>query len=189
MKITYINSQQNYGIVSIFLHWLMALLVMFLFILGVYMVQLDYYDAWYNSAPWWHKALGMFTLALLIIRIAWRMVTIQPEPLADYLWQKRLARTVHLSFYITIMIVCLTGYLVSTAKGAPVEMFAGFKIPAVTQFDAGQAELSGWLHRVIAYSIIGLLTVHVLATLKHHFIKKDATLLRILFPGITKENT
>lgn len=188
MKLVWLNSRQEYGVTGILIHWVMGLLVILLLISGIYMVQLDYYDAWYNLAPWWHKALGMLTMALLLVRIAWRITTPQPEPLAELVWEKKLARLVHLLFYITILTVCLTGYLVSTSKGAPIEFFAGINIPALSFIPAGQVELSGWLHRIVAYVIIGLLVLHVLATLKHHFIKKDATLMRILIPGKTKEN-
>ena len=184
----YLNNRHEYGIVSIFLHWLVAILVIMLTALGIYMVELDYYDAWYNLAPWWHKALGMFTFGLLLLRVIWRTSTVQPEPLSGSRWEKKLGWFVHLLFYISLLTVCITGYLVATAKGAPVEIFTDIAIPALLEISADQAEFTGWLHWVVAYAIIGLLVLHVLASLKHHFIDKDATLMRMLIPGKTKEN-
>jgi cytochrome b561 len=52
------NNSERYGLISILLHWSVALLTIGLFVLGLWMVDLGYYDDWYYQAPWWHKGLG-----------------------------------------------------------------------------------------------------------------------------------
>ena len=51
------NSDQAYGIIAIALHWLVAVAVLGLFGLGLWMVDLTYYDTWYRTAPSIHKGL------------------------------------------------------------------------------------------------------------------------------------
>ena len=59
------NSKTSYGVVAIFLHWLMALTVFGLFGLGLYMVELTYYDSWYKGSLDLHKSIGLSLAAVL----------------------------------------------------------------------------------------------------------------------------
>ena len=81
-KITKADKNKNYGITAILLHWIMAVLVVGLFFLGEYMVDLDYYDGWYQLAPWWHKSIGLFVFLLLAFRLGYRLVNKPPTTLS-----------------------------------------------------------------------------------------------------------
>ena len=59
------NTHDGYGWLSIVLHWLTALLVFGMFALGLWMVELDFYNPWYKDAPHYHKSIGI-VLAVLI---------------------------------------------------------------------------------------------------------------------------
>lgn len=183
----FMNTKAGYGFVAILLHWLMALLIIGLFVLGVYMVDLDYYSKWYNTAPWWHKSVGMVTFVLLLARIVWLMVNQRPLPLFSYKpWEIVAAKVTHVLFYVLLLLISISGYFITTAKGASIDMFGWFDIPAVTHLDKDQAEISGMIHEMAAYLVVLLFLLHVCATVKHHFLDKDATLIRILKP-INKE--
>ena len=67
------NSADRFGLVTKLLHWLIAILIIFLIWLGWYMVDLTYYDKWYNASLAWHKALGMLVLGLGIAKIGWQL--------------------------------------------------------------------------------------------------------------------
>ena len=66
MKIRITNHSNGYGLIAILFHWLMALLIPGLFALGWYMVDLSYYDSWYQTAPHWHKSIGILLLVFLV---------------------------------------------------------------------------------------------------------------------------
>lgn len=66
------NTKSSYGVVAIVLHWLMAAMVIGLFGLGLYMVELTYYDSWYKGSLDLHKSVGITLVALLLFRFAWR---------------------------------------------------------------------------------------------------------------------
>ncbi len=178
------NTEQGYGLVTILLHWFMALLIVGLFVLGVYMVELGYYDNWYNAAPWWHKSVGMLVFALFIVRVAWVLLNRHPTPLPGYqrleVW---MAGVTHIMFYILILAVCLSGYLITTAKGAGVDIFGWFEFPAVTTLTTDQAEFFGDMHALASYLMGLFFAMHMVATCKHHFSDRDATLVRILNPA------
>ena len=72
------NTRQRYGFVAIGLHWLVAVLVLGLFILGLWMVDLTYYDQWYRSAPTIHQSVGVLLFILMVLRFLWRMINPQP---------------------------------------------------------------------------------------------------------------
>ena len=183
------NTTNGFGLVSIILHWLMALLIIGLFISGYYMVDLDYYSKWYNLLPWWHIAVGVTTFLLLLLRIAWRWTNPRPAALSSYHgWEKTAAGITHYAFYLLLLVISVTGYFITTAKGAPIDFFGWFDIPALIGLAAGPAEWAGKIHEYAAYAVAVLFALHVGATVKHHFIDKDITFIRILKPTDIKEN-
>ncbi len=175
------NDRERYGAVSVLLHWLVALAVFGLFGLGLWMTGLTYYDAWYTRAPWLHKGIGVTLLAVVILRLAWRLVSPPPPPPATHApWERRGAALAHGLLYLLLLTVMATGYLISTADGRPLEVLGLFTIPALVTGIERQEDVAGSVHLVLASTLVGLAALHALAALKHHFIDADRTLLRML---------
>ncbi|VVC75638.1 hypothetical protein AQUSIP_09280 [Aquicella siphonis] len=174
------NSQYEYGSVAIFLHWVMALLIIILLILGLYMTglpvslrKLRFYG--------WHKELGVLVLGLVIVRVAWRLGNVTPL-LQPYLpvWEAVAARCTHWAFYLLMGALPVTGWIMSSAAGLPVSFFGWFVLP---DWVAPNEELRVYfreIHEYLAYTLIALICLHVAAALKHHFINKDDILRRML---------
>lgn len=176
------NSNETFGVISILLHWLMAILLMGLFALGLYMTGLDYYDPLYHTAPWWHKSFGLLVMALLLFRFIWKVSNPEPEALKTHKkWAVFLANIIQKIFYLMIFLIGISGYFISTAKGKGIEFFNLLEVPAITQaLDEDRADLIGEVHEVLAIMLIVLAILHGAAALKHHFVDKDKTLLRML---------
>lgn len=174
------NSEKSYGWISIAIHWLMALAIFFVFGLGLYMVDLTYYDAWYKGSLELHKSVGLLLFGLLIFRIFWRVITIQPTALAAPKWQQTLAHGMHHSLYLVMLLLMLSGYLISTADGRAIVMFDLIDIPALPWQIENQEDIAGEIHAILAWLLMALSAAHALAALKHHFINKDCTLKRML---------
>lgn len=174
------NSKTIYGLVSLSLHWKMATLIYGLFFLGVYMVDLDYVDKYYTLAPDMHRSFGFIVFALLILRIAWNFYSKLPDALEMEKWQELASKIVHKSFYVLIFMVCVSGYLISTANGRGTDFFGLFKVPATLYGYKGQEDIAGKVHWYLALFMVSLSMLHIGASLKHHFIDKDRTLKRIL---------
>lgn len=178
------NSLSTYGLIAIFLHWLMALGVFFMFGLGLYMVELSYYDAWYKGSLDLHKSIGIVLFIVYCLRLLWRMVNLAPAfPPAKNKFEKfehSAAHVAHWFLYLLLPVLMFTGYLISTADGRGVWVFELFEVPAITAFIENQEDVAGEIHLILAWCLIGMVAVHVAAALKHHFINKDDTLKKIL---------
>lgn len=174
------NNTSRFGLIAIALHWLVALTVFSLFALGWWMTELDYYDSWYKQGPWWHKSIGILLFMAVIFRLCWRFFTPPPQPLSSHQpWEIKAAHRVHLLLYLLLLMIMLSGYLISTADNRAIEVFGWFSIPATITSIPNQEDAAGWLHLVLASSLIGLVLLHAAAALKHHFIDRDGTLKRI----------
>ncbi len=175
------NSSSRYGLVSILLHWVVALVVFGLFGLGLWMVGLDYYSSWYRTAPDLHKSIGLTLFALMLLRVLWRLVSPPPLAPSNHGQLTRLASKLgHAALYLGLFVLMLSGYLISTADGRGISVFGLFEIPATLTSIPDQANIAGLVHEYLAWGLVIFAGLHALAALKHHFIDRDATLVRML---------
>ncbi len=146
------------------------------------MTELEYYDALYHTLPWWHKSFGLLIIGLLIFRFLWKSSNPEPQALSTHKnWEVFLAQIIQKLFYVLILLIGLSGYFISTAKGKGIEFFGWFEIPAMTQaIEEERADLVGEIHELLAITLIALALLHAAAALKHHFIDKDETLKRMI---------
>jgi len=175
------NSATAYGLVARSLHWLIALLILALIWLGWYMVGLTYYDRWYNAALHYHRAVGMAVLLLGLAVIAWNLHN-RPPPMVASLkrWEKAAAHAVHGFLYLAMVLLPLSGYLISTSAGDGVALFGGVEIPALVSLEGRARDGAIAVHYYLAYGALGLVCVHAGAALKHQFLDRDGTLRRML---------
>ncbi|CAO97103.1 cytochrome b [Erwinia tasmaniensis] len=175
------NSVTRYGALSIGMHWLVAVAVYGMFALGLWMVTQGYYDEWYHKAPELHKSIGMVLFAVMLVRVVWRFVSPPPKPLKSYSPLVRHGAVIaHLLLYGLLFAILISGYLISTAEGKPVDVFGVLPVPALFTGLGEQADLAGNIHLWLAWSVVILSVLHGLAALKHHFIDRDITLKRML---------
>jgi cytochrome b561 len=180
--ISFANTVRRYGAVAMGLHWLMAVLLTILIMLGLYMVSLP--DAGFDKKKitliLFHKEYGILALALVAVRLAWRVGNVLPalvEHIPD--WQKVIARFVHLCFYGLMFALPITGWLMSSAAAIPVYFF-GWSLPDyIAQNDHLFHTLIG-IHKWLSYALIACILVHAGAALRHHFMLKDDTLKKML---------
>ena len=178
------NRNDHYGLVAILLHWWTALAVPVLFSLGLWMTSLDYYHSWYRSAPNIHRGIGVLLTMIVVFRLVWRLRYGAPYPDPGHsLAERRIARFVHGLLYVLLLATALAGYLISTADGRPVDVFGLFSVPATIHGLANQEDIAGTAHLALAIALVCVAGIHALAALKHHFLDRDRTLLRMLGRG------
>lgn len=175
------NTATHYGFVAKTLHWSLAITLAAQFALGWYMTELSYYDPWYHDAPAIHKAGGMLLWTLALLRILWALYD-RPPPLVAGMksWEKLAAKASHSTLYLMTLLVPLSGYLISTAKGHGIDLFGLFEIPAILPAAEQREEWAGKAHYFLAFGAAWLVVVHILAALKHHIIERDNTLMRMI---------
>ncbi len=182
------SSEDCFGVVIVAVHWVMAGLVFGLFFLGRFMVALPYTHRWYHGAPLLHKDLGLVLFALLVFRVFWRIfIDRRPAPSPMPAWERVAAGAVQFLFYVFLFGITTSGYLVPTARGRGIDFFGLFEVPAIVQGLPHQEDIAGDIHRTLAYTLMGLVAIHTLGALKHHFVDNDATLIRML--GMRRKST
>ncbi len=175
------NTSFYYGWVSIIMHWIVAISVFGLFGLGFWMVDLDYYNTWYKTAPALHKSVGLSLFLSMLFRVYWRIRQPIPNALDTHSpLEIKAGHIVHIGLYIMLFAIMTSGYLISTADNRGIEVFGLFTVPGFGSLFENQEDLAGYFHQYTAYSLIAVVALHSAAALKHHFKDKDKTLRRIL---------
>jgi cytochrome b561 len=177
------NTPERFGLLTRVLHWLIAILIIFLIWLGWYMVDLTYYDRWYNASLWWHRALGLLVLALALIKIGWQLHSPAPHAAAATLkpWERKAAKAMHALLMLMMLLIPVSGYLISTAAGKSIPLFAGLEVPALFEVSERLRDLAEDVHEWLAYATAFLVAGHAGAALKHQLINRDGTLARMIW--------
>jgi len=180
MRVT--NSATHYGLVSKLFHWVIAFSIIGLIWLGWYMVDLTYFDKWYNQSLSLHKALGMLVLGLALALYLWKILSPSPHAIASAApWQRIAASIMHHVLLVLMVVIPATGYAISTSAGKPVPFFGWFDIPAVFEKNEELRDLAIDLHFYLAYGIGVLVVGHAGAAIKHQLLDRDGTLARMIW--------
>ncbi len=171
--------QQGWGAVMISLHWLIALLILGMFGLGWWMVDLPISMQAFKTYAL-HKSIGLSVLALVLLRLIWRALTTRPRPAVTSRWQARAAQVSHVLLYLLMLALPLSGWLYNSSANFPLQFFGWFNLPALVEPDAVLREWALRAHIWIGWALLALLVLHVGAALKHHFMDRDHTLLAML---------
>ncbi|AMG29186.1 cytochrome b [Grimontia hollisae] len=170
---------RQYNAVLRIIHWLTTIVVVGLFAVGLWMVDLTYYSNWYKTAPYWHKSIGILLAALTVFRLIWRTLKGTPAIEGNRL-EKAGAHAAHYLIYVLLFLIFISGYLISTSDGRAIDVFTWFSVPALGELFPNQSDIAGTIHYYAAFVLIGLAILHAAAALKHHFINKDNTLRKML---------
>lgn len=174
------NEPQRWGAISIALHWLVALGVFGLVAVGLYMTELPTSPAKLKVYAL-HKSVGMTVLALMLLRLGWRLYAGAPGPAAPMpAWQRRSAAAVHAGLYLAVFAMTLSGWLYNSASNFPLRWFNLVTLPALSGPDPALKAQALAVHQGALWLLLALLVLHVGAAFKHHFIDRDATLRRML---------
>jgi len=174
------NTLGRYGLVTMILHWLMALIIIGLLIVGLYMVDLPFGMKRLRFYGW-HKEFGILILMLVCIRLAWRMGNMTPPmPVEMPRWQHVAAVAVHYAFYFLMVALPITGWMISSASGLSVSFFGLFVLPDLITPNEHWRILLSQIHKWLAYGLIAAICGHMGAALLHHFYYKDDILRRML---------
>jgi cytochrome b561 len=172
---------KRYSTTAILLHWLMSLLIIAAFILGTIMTDIPGITPTKLQYYAWHKWLGVTILGLVAFRLIWRLT----HPIPAYtkplpLWQERAAHIIHISLYVFMFTLPLTGSFYSLAAGIPVVYLNLFQLPVLIAPNATLKPILKETHEILSNGLLIAFVLHAAAALKHHFIDKDDILKRML---------
>jgi len=174
------NSHDAWGSVAKMLHWLMLALI-------VVQVSLGWTAELWRLSPTklnlfiWHKSTGILLLLLAVIRIGWRLANPPPRP-PDGLpgWERVAGIAVHLALYMLIVAIPVSGWVINSAANIPLNVFWLFPLPDITAPGKSLADFAARVHSGLLITLSVVLCVHIGAALRHHFIRRNDVLMRMM---------
>lgn len=171
----------RYSPTARWLHWITAILILAIAVLGVWITQFEPADEQFKYLLYnIHESLGVITFFVVLFRFAWRQVS--PPPPLPYETSEivqTVSRTAHLALYALILIQPVIGFIGTNAWGFPLSLFYILPLPAPIGQNVPVAELMSALHWWSAMGIAGLLALHIGAVIVHTYIWKDGLLKRM----------
>lgn len=176
------NTHQTWGSITKTLHWTMAFLIFTQFGLGWVAVSWRLSPTKLNLFVW-HKSIGLLILALALIRLVWRLANPVPQlPTAIAQWERYAAHTSHWLLYFSMIGMPLSGWIINSAANIPFRIFWAVPLPAIVPASKPLEELAKLAHLSFFSLLCAVLVVHIGAALRHHFIKGN-NILRRMLPG------
>ncbi|BAI71127.1 hypothetical protein AZL_004890 [Azospirillum sp. B510] len=165
------------------LHWLIALLIVGLYLL-TFIVDIYERGNPMRATIWWlHYSFGLALLGLVAARIGLRLARGTPALPADMTPAERSAsHAVHFGLYALMLAVPLIGVVLAWLRGTTLTFFDLFTIPSPLEVDRNLGRSVKEIHELAANLILALAALHAAAALWHHFIRRDGVLARML-PG------
>jgi cytochrome b561 len=185
---------KRYNNVAITLHWLTVIILITQFYTGWLFSDMERgpeRDLWFA----WHRTIGFTVLFLSLARLAWRFINPPPSlPLALPRWERTLAKTSHILFYVLLIALPLTGWIYvssgSTAANTGITtLVGGTPWPIIPGLPRELHGLSVKVHVVLVYTTFALILLHIGAALKHQFIDKSRVANRMPPFGVSDKNS
>jgi cytochrome b561 len=176
------RSASSYGPVAITLHWIMAALILYAGIHGLLL------DGWPKETKlFWiniHALVGLSILALLLVRMWWRWTHAPPELPADVSeFSRRVSHPAHLFIYALMFATPIVGIVAFVWHGRVLN-FGLFTVDFGIKTNSPVYHQAEDIHLWLTYGLLALIGGHAIAALWHHFIDRDAVLVRML-PGLS----
>lgn len=175
------NTKTSWGSMSRALHW----------VLGVTIISMLIYGYWLNhfaARPdrFFHRSIhadiGYMIILFLALRLIWRAINPSPSlPAETPRWERIVASINHALLYVVTFVVAMLGWAHSGARAQNYSSFFGwFNVPQFTSPDRAAAKAYEDNHILGAYILAGLVALHIVAALYHHFYKRDRVLMRMV---------
>ncbi len=175
-----VEARADYTRVAKSLHWLILALLVVQFAIAWTMPEIGR-----GSVPTgligWHLSVGVAILAMMVVRLAWRLT--HPAPPASALLPAALAilsRVTHFLLYAVLIVLPLLGWANASSRGWAVWLFGILPLPQLLPKGSALGHSLGDVHATLATALLVIVALHVAGALYHAVVLKDRTLQRML---------
>ena len=176
------DTASGYGWISIALHWITAVLILYLLYLGSTISSFEGDER--LQAVHNHTSVAILSYVLLLGRIVWRFTYGHPGPTAEQRgWAFTMGKWTHMATLVALSLMLVSGPLMQFSYGRNIEVFDWFVIPSPMEASFG---LAGFLHQVHTWSAIFIfcaVVLHIGGVYKHTAFNQDGTLAKIVIPS------
>lgn len=177
------NTADRWGGISQSLHWTVAALILVMAYLGLTMGDLPNGPDKIKTYAL-HKSIGITILALVALRLLWRLYAGTPTPVpGSPRWQARIASLTHGAIYLLLFAIPISGWVLNSAAGFPLQWFGLVNLPYIVGESHDLHELAEEAHELMFWALALLVVAHAGAAFYHHIFRRDATLARMLPRG------
>ena len=177
---TVIHNRTEYtGIAKLF-HWLILALLVVQFAIAWTMPDIGR-DSVPTGLIGWHLSVGAAILAVMIVRLAWRLTHPAPPAPADLAPAlATLSRVTHYLLYSVLIVLPILGWANASARGWAVKLFGVIPLPALMAKGSALGHSLGDVHATLATVLLAIVALHVAGALYHAVVLKDRTVQRML---------
>jgi cytochrome b561 len=170
---------QSYGTIARMFHWLIVLLLVAQYTIGMIMPHIGRHtpDEGYVA---WHLSIGATILFVIVLRLVWRLAFPVRLHATTPKWEGYLSLFTHLMLYLLVLAMTLLGWAAASARGWAVKIFGVLTLPPLAEKGARWGYLAGDIHNKLIYVLLGFVALHVTAALYHYFVRRDGVLQRML---------
>lgn len=157
---------QAYSKAMVALHWIMAVLLLYMLVQGFTMISYEGWNAERVAMYQLHKQLGLLALSLAVVRLCVRLKSVLPKPYDSSKVLRVLAVATHRLFYVFLLAMPLSGWLMSSAVQKPPRLFA-----YTLMFPIAVSKKWAWvfslMHNTLAWIGGVMITLHIFAVVWH----------------------
>ncbi|MBP2290652.1 cytochrome b [Azospirillum rugosum] len=172
----------GYTTFAVGLHWVIVLLLIVQYAIGWTMPDIRR-DMQPETLINLHLSFGAVILALLLLRLVWRITHAVPPPPAGLPgWQNAASSAIHWLLYLLLILVPLLGWMNASARGWSITLFQVVPLFPLVEKGSSLGRSAGDIHVVLSYALLAAAGLHILGALYHRFVLRDEVLSRML-PG------
>jgi cytochrome b561 len=179
------DTTNRFGVISVLLHWYIALTILFLLMTGSGIHFLPVHGPLRplrQSLTWWHMSFAVTAFPFVIFRILWRLHYGKPQTHTQHWLLKSIANAVWMLLLAIMAAQIVTGPSRQLTRPEDVQWFGIAVVRAQQWMAGGWSEFLRRLHFAGAMTIAGLVVLHIGGVLKHLVISRDHVLLRMVWP-------
>lgn len=176
---------EKFSFTTRLLHWTITAFLLIQIPLAWYMIDLPLGpDKFAKYAL--HKSFGSVLFTLAVARLVWAIIGSRPQlPPNTKRYEKILAKTTQGLLYLLVIIMPISGWVMSSAANVPVTVFGVIALPNLVEPNEQLMEIMQNVHEMQSIALLSLVTFHVVAGLKHHFLDRD-NVLHSMLPMVKK---
>jgi cytochrome b561 len=174
------NVPDRYGRAAIALHWLIAALIFGQIAFGWFLEGIPRGTPMRGVYVNLHKSTGLTIALLIVFRLGWRLAHSPPRlPAFVPGWERVASKVNHLTLYICMLVMPISGYIASNFSKYGVKLFNVILLPPWGIDDKRIYAVFNTTHVITSYLFVGLIALHVLAAAIHAF-RRDGVFARML---------
>ena len=172
-------TQPHYGTTAKVFHWLVVALLIVQYPLGKLMPHI-HRGMTPGDAMTFHISFGITILALMVLRLFWRITHPVTPARSLPAWQQLISEAVHWLLYVLVLATTMTGWIFASERGWSISLFSAVPFPLLPTEGSLLANAIGKWHGTMEWALLLVIGAHVAAAIAHTFIFRDQIMQRML---------